>query len=87
MNDSGCVGGNQRGSNLGREVEHFAQLHRLAHSLSQRDAVDEFGGKKICVVRASDFIDGKNIWMVERRSGLRFLKETIQTFLIGCNFG
>src|SRR5579863_1966979 len=73
MNNSFRVRGVERVSNLNREREHFASLHRARSDLMlQRASVEVFHGDEGITVLLADIMNRTDVGMVQRRSCLRF---------------
>ena len=86
MNNTGSVRGNECRGNLRRNIQYFDQLEPLTHVLSQCDAIDELSSNKSSFIGTANFIDRKNVWVIKRRGGLRFLDETLQPGLMSSDF-
>src|SRR3569832_137791 len=87
MNDAGGVCGDERGSDLNRDVEDLGQFPALPHILPECDAFDELSGDEGSVFRAADFVDGEDVWMIESGCGLRFLNKAVPAALMSGKFG
>ena len=83
VNDARCVGGGERTGDLAGHLQHIEQSHAFVHALPQRLAVNELSRNKAGIAGRSDFMNSQNVRMVERRSSLRLLNESLQTLLIG----
>ena len=83
MDDSRAVRFCECGGCLSGYVEKVPQLDvGLTEMLPQIFFVDELGRDEVQILRAPDFMDGQNIWMVECRSASRLLHEPVHALLV-----
>ena len=76
MDDAGAVCGREGRRDLFDDMKRFVDFQRAGGDfLSQRFAIDEFGGNELVTVSLSDFMNRQNVWMVERGSGPCFALE------------
>ena len=58
----------------------FSPKVSMLQKLAQRLAFDIFGSDEMPTRHFADVVNGRDVWMVERRSGLGFFSETLQAF-------
>src|SRR6266542_7005984 len=88
MDDAGCVRGRERGANLHCNVERLRQQESVSaeQAFAQGGSIDKLRNNEMPAVDFTDFVDGKNVWMVKRRRSLCFLAEPVHPLLIAGNF-
>ena len=86
MNDALVVRGGQSMGDLDAVVDGFANRERAAlQRMTQRFADEQFGDEVRRAVEDSELVDGKDVGVVESRSGLGFLLEAAQTVGVARN--
>src|SRR5258708_15683847 len=84
VNDARRVGFLKRAGDLNRNVQNLIQLERpRRRAPAQRDSVNELSCYVMTIAVNADFVDRKNVWMIERRSGAGFLLKSIYAIAIG----
>jgi len=87
MDNAGRVRGNECRGDLYSDVEYFDQFESLTQMLSEGDAIDELGGDESGIIRAANFIDSENVWMIKSGCSFRFLDESVYPTLMRGEFG
>ncbi len=78
MDDAGGMRFFQCASHLDGDLQDLRQIHRrAAQTLSQGDAINEFGGNEVTPAFVPHFINGEDIWMVQGRSRIGFLIKAV----------
>ncbi len=81
------VSGIQSIGNLNRQTEQNFHLDGLsADKMLQRHAIQVLHGNERLPVVLADVVNGANIRMIQRGSGLRFALETGERLRVACNF-
>src|SRR5215216_3802885 len=71
MDDADGVSCVKCAGHLNADVERFARCESaFSDAIAQCIAVDELGGDELLGIDLVDFVDSKNVWMVEGRSCL-----------------
>ena len=83
MNNPEFVCAIETGANLNCDVEDLAQLQAvILDLLAQRFAFDVLHRDVRSALILTDFVNGEDVWMAQRRSGARFLKEATAAILL-----
>ncbi len=83
MHDSTGVRRRERAGNLNGDINRGAQLKSaVRHPLAQSRSLDKLGSNKTQSARLPEFIDGKNIGVVQRGSRMGFMFKSTQVTLI-----
>ena len=79
MNDSLGVRRIERVRNLNPQLQHLLKRQRLAgNAVLQCGAFHEFHGDETASAIFRDFVDGADVWMIERRGCLGFALEAAE---------
>src|SRR5688500_2060791 len=74
----------KRARDLGCDIEYLGDLEVRGHRFApQCQPIDVLGGDVVAPAVNADFVNGKDVWMIEVRSGRRFLLETMQAIFVG----
>src|SRR5262245_11101745 len=83
MDDSGFVRGLQRTRDLNCNLQNICKVDRsLCEVMTKRMAFDKFSGDEVRSLSFSNFMNGKNVGMIQRGCGSGFLDETTQPIWI-----
>src|SRR5713226_3223252 len=87
MNDAGGVGLGQTLSHLLQISQQLSEFGSLPMNLfAQREAVDKLHRDEMHTLLLADFVDVRDVRMIERRGGLRLLDKAAHAILVGGNF-
>ncbi len=78
----------ERIGNLNRQFQHFVERKRLArNAVLHRFTVEKLHSNELLAVLLADVVNGADVRVIQRRSGLRFAAETLQSTGIVEHFG
>ncbi len=79
MNDAAGVGSLERFGDLKAEIENLVKRERAsAKMVVEGAALKQFHGDEVSSVVLRDFVDGADVWVIERRGGARFAMEAVE---------
>ena len=83
MQNTRAVGGGKRECGLLRHLQSFVEYDSApVQFCAQRLTIDEFRGDEMLATLDANFVNRKNIWMIERRSCARLLLKAAQPFFV-----
>src|SRR5262249_793 len=83
MDDSCLVCGLQRTRDLNRNLQNICILERsIRKVMTKRMAFDKFSSDEVRSISFSNFVNGKNVGVIQRRCGSGFLDEPSQAIFI-----
>src|SRR5271167_2178553 len=88
MNNSAGMSRSQSARNLYGNINRGIQLESaVGHSLAKGSAFDKLGSNKMQAISLPEFINGKNVGVIQSRGGVCFLFKTTQATLVMSQFG
>ena len=83
VDDALCVGGVQRIGNLNPQFQHlFGRKWSPADEMLQRLTIQKLHSDESLAFVFTNFVNGADIWMVQRRSSLRLALEAFQGLMV-----